>query len=43
VLAARIFTWPDGTVVDMLDLAPEAAITFDEQNWGAHDVRRLFH
>ncbi|MCI5165153.1 MAG: [protein-PII] uridylyltransferase [Candidatus Electrothrix sp. GM3_4] len=35
VLAARIFTWPDGTVVDMLDLAPEAAIEFDEQNWSA--------
>ncbi|MCI5218524.1 MAG: [protein-PII] uridylyltransferase, partial [Candidatus Electrothrix sp. LOE2] len=42
VLAARIFTWPDGTVVDMLDLAPEAAITFDEQNWGAleHDLNQ---
>ena len=35
VLAARIFTWPDGTVVDMLDLAPEAAIAFDEQSWDA--------
>lgn len=35
VLAAQIFTWPDGTVVDMLDLAPEAAIAFDEQNWDA--------
>jgi [protein-PII] uridylyltransferase len=35
VLAARIFTWPDGTVVDMLDLVPEAAIAFDEQNWSA--------
>ncbi|WLE96543.1 MAG: [protein-PII] uridylyltransferase [Candidatus Electrothrix communis] len=33
VLAARIFTWPDGTVVDMLDLAPEAVIAFDEQDW----------
>ncbi|XCN74896.1 MAG: [protein-PII] uridylyltransferase [Candidatus Electrothrix aestuarii] len=35
VLAARIFTWPDGTVVDMLDLAPEAAIAFEEQDWKA--------
>ncbi|MCI5164168.1 MAG: hypothetical protein D3917_19570 [Candidatus Electrothrix sp. AX5] len=42
VLAARIFTWPDGTVVDMLDLAPEAAIAFDEQNWSAleHDLNQ---
>jgi [protein-PII] uridylyltransferase len=42
VLAARIFTWPDGTVVDMLDLTPEAAIGFDEQNWVAleHDLNQ---
>ncbi|WP_446010387.1 [protein-PII] uridylyltransferase [Candidatus Electrothrix sp.] len=35
VLAARIFTWPDGTVVDLLDLAPEVSLTFDEQDWNA--------
>ena len=33
VLAARIFTWPDGTVVDMLDLLPQAEISFAEQDW----------
>ncbi len=35
VLAARIFTWPDGTVVDILDLTPEATLAFDEQDWSA--------
>ncbi|MCI5149589.1 MAG: ACT domain-containing protein [Candidatus Electrothrix sp. MAN1_4] len=35
VLAARIFTWPDGTVVDILDLAPEVRLAFDEQDWNA--------
>ncbi len=42
VLAARIFTWPDGTVVDMLDLAPEATLAFDEQDWKAleHDLNQ---
>jgi [protein-PII] uridylyltransferase len=33
VLAARIFTWPDGTVVDALDLLPQAEISFAEQDW----------
>ncbi|MCI5145641.1 MAG: ACT domain-containing protein [Candidatus Electrothrix sp. AR3] len=33
VLAAKIFTWPDGTVVDVLDVAPIAKLKFDEQNW----------
>jgi [protein-PII] uridylyltransferase len=33
VLAARIFTWPDGTVVDVLDLLPQAEISFAEQDW----------
>ena len=33
VLAAQIFTWPDGTVVDVLDVQPVAATEFDEQNW----------
>jgi [protein-PII] uridylyltransferase len=42
VLAARIFTWPDGTVVDILDLAPEATLSFDEQDWAAleHDLNQ---
>lgn len=33
VLAARIFTWPDGTAVDALDLLPQANISFTEQDW----------
>jgi [protein-PII] uridylyltransferase len=33
VLAAKIFTWPDGTVVDVLDVKPTAAVEFAEQNW----------
>ncbi len=33
VLAAQIFTWPDSTVVDVLDVQPIAEIDFDEQNW----------
>lgn len=42
VLAARIFTWSDGTVVDMLDLTPETATSFAEQNWQAleHDLNQ---
>ncbi|RUM36610.1 MAG: [protein-PII] uridylyltransferase, partial [Desulfobulbus sp.] len=35
VLAAQIFTWPDGTVVDVLDVQPIAELKFDEQNWQA--------
>lgn len=35
VLAAQIFTWPDGTVVDVLDVQPIAETGFDEQNWQA--------
>ncbi len=33
VLAAKIFTWPDGTVADVLHVKPTAAVAFDEQNW----------
>ncbi|WP_417912890.1 [protein-PII] uridylyltransferase [Candidatus Electronema sp. TJ] len=33
VLAAKIFTWPDGTVVDVLHVKPTAAVDFAEQNW----------
>jgi [protein-PII] uridylyltransferase len=35
VLAAQIFTWPDGTVVDVLDVVPVADSGFEEQNWPA--------
>ncbi len=35
VLAAQIFTWPDGTVVDVLDVQPIAETEFDEQKWQA--------
>lgn len=33
VLAAHIFTWPDSTVVDVLDVAPVADTGFAEQDW----------
>lgn len=35
VLAAQIFTWPDGTVVDVLDVQPVVDAGFDEQDWQA--------
>ena len=35
VLAAQIFTWPDGTVVDMLDVVPNVDSGFAEQDWQA--------
>jgi [protein-PII] uridylyltransferase len=35
VLAAQIFTWPDGTVVDVLDVVPMANFGFEEQDWQA--------
>jgi [protein-PII] uridylyltransferase len=35
VLAAQIFTWPDNTVVDVLDIVPVADSGFDEQDWPA--------
>ncbi len=35
VLAAQIFTWPDGTVVDVLDVQPVVDAGFDDQNWQA--------
>ncbi len=35
VLAAQIFTWPDGTVVDMLDVVPTVDSEFAEQDWQA--------
>jgi [protein-PII] uridylyltransferase len=33
VLAAQIFTWPDNTVVDVLDVVPVAVLEFAEQDW----------
>ncbi|HHD63908.1 MAG TPA: [protein-PII] uridylyltransferase [Desulfobulbaceae bacterium] len=33
VLAAQIFTWPDNTVVDVLDVQPMAGTEFGEMDW----------
>ncbi len=33
VLAAEIFTWPDGTVVDTLEVVPATVRAFEEQDW----------
>lgn len=33
VLAARIFTWPDGTVVDVLEISSILDNSFAEQDW----------
>ena len=35
VLAAQIFTWPDGTVVDTLEVVPAIARSFAEMDWPA--------
>jgi len=35
VLSAQIFTWPDSTVVDVLEVVPAAARTFEELDWQA--------
>jgi len=35
VLSAQIFTWPDGTVVDTLEVSPATARGFDEVDWPA--------
>jgi [protein-PII] uridylyltransferase len=35
VVNAQIFTWPDGTVVDMIDVRPLDQFDFDECNWQA--------
>jgi len=35
VLAARIFTWSDGTVVDVLDVQAVAGTDFEDQDWQA--------
>jgi [protein-PII] uridylyltransferase len=33
VLSAQIFTWPDGTVVDTLEVVPATTRSFEEQDW----------
>ncbi len=33
VLSAQIFTWPDGTVVDVIEVVPSTSRTFEELNW----------
>jgi len=35
VRSAQIFTWPDGTVVDVLEVVPATARTFAEMDWHA--------
>lgn len=35
VLNAQIFTWNDGTVVDVLDVRPTDGLTFAERDWDA--------
>jgi [protein-PII] uridylyltransferase len=35
VLSAQIFTWPDGTVVDTLEVVPAIARRFEEMDWSA--------
>jgi len=35
VLSAQIFTWPDRTVVDVLEVVPATARSFEEQDWQA--------
>lgn len=35
VLNAQIFTWVDGTVVDVLDVRPTDGLGFDERDWQA--------
>jgi len=35
VVNAQIFTWPDGTVVDVIDVKPTEDFDFDECNWEA--------
>lgn len=35
VLGAHIFTWPDQTVVDVLNVVPISGVDFSEQDWEA--------
>lgn len=41
VLSAQIFTWPDGTVVDTLEVVPAIPRDFEEMDWQA--VERDFN
>jgi [protein-PII] uridylyltransferase len=41
VLSAQIFTWPDGTVVDVLEVVPALTLGFEEMDWTA--VERDFN
>jgi [protein-PII] uridylyltransferase len=38
VLNAQIFTWSDGTVVDVLDVRPTDGLGYDERDWAALNV-----
>ncbi len=38
VLNAQIFTWGDGTVVDVLDVRPTDGLGFSERDWSALNV-----
>ncbi len=42
VVNAQIFTWPDGTVVDVIDVKPTEEFDFEECNWEAlnNDLNR---
>ncbi len=35
VLGAHIFTWPDETVVDVINVTPLAGVEFSDQDWNA--------
>lgn len=41
VLSAQIFTWPDGTVVDTLEVVPALSQDYEEMDWPA--VQRDFN
>jgi [protein-PII] uridylyltransferase len=45
VLAAQIYTWLDGTIVDMLHVAPTLDSLFEDQNWQAleDDLGKAIH
>jgi [protein-PII] uridylyltransferase len=38
VLNAQIFTWSDGTVVDVLDVRPTDGLGYEERDWSALNV-----
>ena len=35
VINAQIFTWKDGTVVDVIDVRPSDSVSFEERDWQA--------